>query len=63
MGPDDPAGTVRADDGILAVRAPSSSVDPERGTDELSWFVIDIGGQDDNDPDDVVELLATWPIV
>lgn len=57
MGPDDPLGTVRAGNDTLAVRAHNS--DPDSA--ELSWFVIDIGG--DIHPDDVVELLPVWPIV
>lgn len=57
MGPDDPIGTVRAGDGSLAIRAHNS--DPD--SDELSWFVIDIGG--DVHPDDVLLLLDAWPIV
>jgi hypothetical protein len=62
MGPDDPIGTVRAGDGTLAVRAPSTSIDAELGSDtDLSWFIIDIGG--DIHEDDVLLLLDTWPIV
>lgn len=60
MAPDDPLGTVRAGDGVLAVRAHSAQPDYE---DDLSWFVIDIGGQDDMQPDEVEDAIAGWPIV
>lgn len=58
--PDDLIGTVRAGDGVLAIRA--HSVNPE-WADDLSWFVIDIGGQGDMQPDEIEALIATWPIV
>lgn len=60
--PEDPLGTVRAGDGTLAVRAHSTN--PEY--DDLAWFVIDIGGDildQVYDPDDVEQLIGTWPIV
>lgn len=63
MAPDDPIGTVRATTGLLAVRATASSAIPDLGDDDLSWFIIDIGGQDDLDPDQIEQLIATWPIV
>lgn len=58
--PDDLLGTVRAGDGVLAIRAHSAN--PE-WADDLSWFVIDIGGQADMQPDEIEALIATWPIV
>jgi hypothetical protein len=60
MAPDDPLGTVRAGAGVLAVRAQSAQPELE---DELSWFVIDIGGLDDLQPDEVEDLIGAWPIV
>lgn len=59
-GPDDPAGTVRAGTGVLAVRAHSAN--PDYG-DDLSWFIIDIGAQSDMQPDAIERQLGTWPIV
>lgn len=59
--PDDPIGTVRAGNGLLAIRAQSANPDWE--DDELSWFVIDIGHQDDMQPDDIEAQLGAWPIV
>lgn len=59
MAPDDPIGTVRAGNGILAVRAPNAQ---PGNANELSWFVIDIGADldwDDIDQDQIVD----WPIV
>lgn len=58
--PDDLLGTVRAGPGVLAIRAHSAN--PE-WADDLSWFIIDIGGQHDMDPDDIEAQLHTWPIV
>lgn len=56
-GPDDPIGTVRATDGILAIRANSANPDYP----ELSWFIIDVGV--DDLPANTEDLIATWPIV
>lgn len=56
--PDDPIGTVRAGDGILAIRAQTAN--PECA-DHLSWFAIDIGAGDM--PGDIEALIGTWPIV
>lgn len=56
--PDDLIGTVRAAPGVLAIRAHSAN--PE-WADDLSWFVIDIGG--DLDYEHVEEQLGSWPIV
>jgi hypothetical protein len=56
-GPDDPLGTVGAGEGLLAVRAPSAQPTPG---DELSWFIIPIGGH--LDPDLDIDQLYTWPI-
>ncbi|OBC11423.1 hypothetical protein A5784_35075 [Mycobacterium sp. 852013-50091_SCH5140682] len=64
--PDDPIGTVRATKGVLAVRAPASSVQPDVDDDELSWFIIDIGGAGDLfdlHTEMIEDLIATWPIV
>jgi hypothetical protein len=60
-GPNDPLGTVRAGDGLLAIRAQNS--DPD--TDELSWFVVDISTteMDGEYLEDQVDRLAAWPIV
>lgn len=67
MAPDDPIGTVRATDGILALRAPASSIRPDMdGDDELSWFIIDIGRAKDlfdMDFEEIEDRIATWPIV
>jgi hypothetical protein len=60
MAPDDPIGTVRAGQGVLAVRAQCAQPDYE---DDLSWFAIDIGGMGDMPPDEVEEQIGTWPIV
>lgn len=62
MSPDDPLGTVRAGDGTLAIRAHSAQSEYE---DELSWFIVDIGGDilSRIDFDEVERLIATWPIV
>lgn len=58
--PEDPIGTVRAGDGVLAIRAHSAQPDYP---DDLAWFVIDIGGQDELDFNTVEDLIGTWPIV
>jgi hypothetical protein len=58
MAPDDPIGTVRATDGVLAIRA--------HGTEDLAWFAVDISDDAEHqlDPADFDEdLIATWPIV
>lgn len=60
---DDPSGTVRATADTLAVRAPSADSE----SNDLSWFLIDIGhgGPDysDMDHEDITALILTWPIV
>ncbi|MFV8173782.1 hypothetical protein [Mycolicibacterium peregrinum] len=64
--PDDPIGTVRATAGILALRAPASSIRPDVDDDELSWFIIDIGSAGDlfyRDTEEIEARIATWPIV
>ncbi|OBI95557.1 hypothetical protein [Mycobacterium sp. 1465703.0] len=40
--PDDPAGTVRAGGGIIAVRAPSPV--PDSDDTALAWFVFNVDG-------------------
>ena len=64
--PDDPIGTVRATEGILAVRAPSSAFSPDADSADLSWFIVDIGGGQalvDMDFEEIEDLIAAWPIV
>lgn len=64
--PDDPIGTVRATAGILALRAPASSIRTDVDDDELSWFIIDIGGAKDlfdMNCEEIEDLIAAWPIV
>ncbi len=56
--PDDPIGTVRAGDGLLAIRAHTESSD-----DELSWFIIDIGFGGDLRVAQLEGAIGTWPIV
>jgi hypothetical protein len=62
--PDDILGTVRAGDGTLAIRAHSiANIDY---TDDLVWFIVDIGGElnlADTDLEDINQLIGTWPIV
>lgn len=57
--PDDPLGTVRAGDGLLAVRA--YSVHPEADNHDLAWFIVNIGAQ--LEPDMDADQLYTWPVV
>lgn len=54
-GPQDPIGTVRATDGLLAVRTYS----PE--SDDLVWYILAIGA--DDYPANVEYQLPDWPIV
>ncbi|OBK04693.1 hypothetical protein A5746_10370 [Mycolicibacterium conceptionense] len=64
--PDDPIGTVRATSGILALRAPASCGNPDAFGEELSWFIVDIGGGQalvDMDFGKVEDLITTWPVV
>ena len=64
--PDDPIGTVRATDGILALRAPASGSSPDAHDEELSWFIVDIGcGQClvDLGVESIEALIGDWPIV
>jgi hypothetical protein len=69
-GPDDPIGTVRATDGYLAIRAPSSSFNLDIDDEGLSWFVIDVGATHQAaewlnglEWEEIAELLGTWSIV
>lgn len=57
-GPQDPIGTVRAGDGLLAVRA--HSADPDYAED-LVWYIIDIGS--DECPANVEHRIDGWPVV
>lgn len=54
--PDDPLGTVRAGPGLLAIRA--HTADPDCG--DLAWYIVPAGAAI---PDDVEDLIASWPIV
>jgi hypothetical protein len=66
IGPDDPVLTVRAGDGVLAVRAPASSLNPEADPDQLAWFIVSGGGGLDLPDLEIPELVArvtSWPIV
>lgn len=65
MGPDDPIGTVRATDGLLAVRAHSPDADH---SDDLIWFLVDVGGNaampaSADDWERFSEQISDWPIV
>lgn len=64
--PQDPIGTVRATDGVLAIRGPASGFGPDADSVDLSWFIVDIGrGEDlaDMSIEEIHHLLANWPIV
>ena len=64
FGPDDPALTVRAADGVLAVRAPASSLNADDDTEQLAWFIINGAAElPDLEVDELAALIATWPIV